>query len=365
MKRVGNLWPEVTSFANLLGAAEAAAAGKRKRPDVAAFLLNLEPRLVALRRELIDGTYRPGAYRTFTITDPKPRQISAAPFRDRVVHHALTRVLEPIFEKHFSPYSFACRKGFGVHQALHVAREGARRFRYVLKLDVKKYFASIDHQILLAKLARTIKCRPTLELTAAVIAGSNPQEEAIRYFPGDDLFTPHERRRGLPLGNQTSQFFANVYLDGLDQFVTRRLRPGAYARYVDDLVLFSDSKSELHAMHRAVSEAVGADRLALHERKSRVYRCAEGLTFLGWRLFPSHTRLARLNVTRFSRRMRRLQRDWSRGRVAWESIHQSVQAWIGHASFGDTKVLRERLLGRFAFGRGLSSKTAAGGGLQQ
>ena len=365
MKRAGNLWPEVTSFANLLAASEAAAAGKRKRPDVAAFLLELEPRLVTLRRELLAGTYRPGAYRTFTITDPKPRQISAAPFRDRVVHHALTRVLEPVFEKGFSPFSFACRKGFGVHQALRVAEEGSRRYRYVLKLDVRKYFASIDHEILAAKLARKIKCRPTLDLTGIIIAGSNPQEEVIRYFAGDNLFTPHGRRRGLPLGNQTSQFFANVYLDGLDQFVTRRLRPGAYARYVDDLVLFSNSASELHAMHRAISAVIGGDRLVLHERKSRVYRCTEGLTFLGWRLFRSHTRLARADVARFAKRMRGLQRDWEAARVEWESIHQSVQAWIGHASFGDTRVLRERLLGRYSFVRGLPSKTAAGGCVQQ
>lgn len=136
MKRAGNLWPELTSFANILSAAEAAAAGKRKRPDVAAFLLNLESHLVTLRRELLDGSYQPGQYHTFVIKEPKPRQISAAPFRDRVVHHALTQILEPIFEKRFSPYSFACRKGKGVHQALQIAQEGARRYPYALKCDV-------------------------------------------------------------------------------------------------------------------------------------------------------------------------------------------------------------------------------------
>jgi RNA-directed DNA polymerase len=121
VKRIGHLWPGLTSFSNLLAAAEAAAAGKRKRPDVAAFLLNLEPELSRLRRELIDDSYQPGPYRTFTILDPKPRQISASPFRDRVVHHALTNILEPIFELRFSNNSYACRKGKGTHQAVEVA----------------------------------------------------------------------------------------------------------------------------------------------------------------------------------------------------------------------------------------------------
>src|SRR5580658_9599110 len=118
MKRTGNLWPSITSFENLVAAARVAAAGKRRRPDVAAFNLNLEGELLQLRRELVDGTYQPGPYRTFTIQDPKPRHIAAAPFRDRVVHHALTRVVEPVFERRFAKDSFACRKGFGTHRAL-------------------------------------------------------------------------------------------------------------------------------------------------------------------------------------------------------------------------------------------------------
>ena len=139
MKRVGNLWPEVTSFANLLGAAEAAALGKRKRPDVAAFLLDLESRLVALRRELIAGTYRPGSYHTFTITDPKPRQISAAPFGDRVVHHALTRVLEPVFERHFSPSVYVAGRFQCDLEAEELTREQPRRHSPHIFTDVSRW----------------------------------------------------------------------------------------------------------------------------------------------------------------------------------------------------------------------------------
>lgn len=362
MRRAGNLWPELTSFANILAAAEAAAAGKRQRPDVAAFLLNLEPNLVRLRRELLDQSYRPGQYHTFTIDEPKPRQISAAPFRDRVVHHALTRILEPVFEKRFSSFSFACRQGKGVHKALKVAQRAIRLYPYLLKCDIRKYFASIDHQMLNRKLAEAVKCKATLQLAGTIIAGSNEQEDVVRYFVGDDLFTPFERRRGLPLGNQTSQFFANVYLDRLDHFIGGKLYPRAYARYVDDLILFGGDKTELHRMRAAIAAELGLMRLTLHENKSRVYTSDEGVTFLGWRLFPSHTRLERSNVVRFGRRMRARQRDWAGGRVDWEPVRQGVQAWVGHASFGETQVLRGRVLGQFAFAAndGRPSAGAAG-----
>ena len=140
MKRVGGLWPALVSLPHLMESFKKAAAGKRSRPDVARFLLNLEPELLALQRELESGAYRPGAYRSFTVREPKPRLISAAPFRDRVVHHALTGVLEPVYERRFTADSYACRPGFGTHRALARAREGAARYRHALKCDIRKYF---------------------------------------------------------------------------------------------------------------------------------------------------------------------------------------------------------------------------------
>lgn len=351
MRRVGNLWEQVTSFGNLLAAARAAAAGKRQRPDVARFLLDLENQVVRLRSQLIDGSYRPGGYRTFGLREPKPRLISAAPFRDRVVHHALTRVLEPIFEKRFVPDSYACRKGLGTHRALAAARQASRQHRFVLKCDVRKYFASIDHQVLKDLLARAIKCRPTLDLATRIIDGSNSQEAAIAYFPGDDLFTPYQRRRGLPLGNRTSQFFANVYLNPLDHFVRRTLKPAVYVRYVDDFLLFGDDKRELGAMRERVEEFLAGLRLCIHSRKSRVYRTSEGVTFLGWRIFPGRARLVRENVVRFRRRLRRLQQDFGTGRMGWAGVSQRVRAWIAHAEHGDTWRLREQIFGQCAFKR--------------
>jgi len=172
MRRIGNLWPQLTNWDHLLDSALAAARGKRRRPDVARFLFHLEPNVCELRRELLAGTWRPGPYRTFWIRDPKPRMISAAPFRDRVVHHALTRVLEPVFEPRFAACSFASRKGFGQHRALRKARAACARYRYALKCDIRKYFPSMDHLILKELLEQAVKCKPTLALAAAIIDGS-------------------------------------------------------------------------------------------------------------------------------------------------------------------------------------------------
>lgn len=315
MKRTGNLWEQLTSWENLTAAARAAARGKRRRPDVARFLHELESNLCGLQRELEDGSYRHGGYRTFWIQDPKPRLISAAPFRDRVVHHALTRVLEPIFERRFTDYSFASRKGFGQHRALRLAREACRRYGFVLKCDIRKYFPSIDHAILKELIARVVKCGRTLELAGRIIDGSNEQEDAAACFPGDSLFTPFERRRGLPIGNQTSQFFGNVYLNPLDHYVLRELRPALYLRYVDDFVLFGDDKRELRRMAARVRGFLEGLRLRPHERKFRIYQCVEGVTLLGWRLLPGQARLARANVVRMRRKLRKMAALFHAGRL--------------------------------------------------
>ncbi len=347
MKRAGDLWDKLTSWANLMEATRVAARGKRRRPDVARFLHELEPNLCRLQGELREGTYRSDGYRTFVITDPKARKISAAPFRDRVVHHALTQVLEPVFEPRFSHFSFASRKGFGQHKALKLARTACKRYAYVLKADIRKYFPSIDHEILKGLLARAVKCRATLALAGQIIDGSNEQEQSIAYFPGDTLFTPYERRRGLPIGNQTSPFFANVYLNPLDQFVMRELRPGLYLRYVDDLVLFADDKAELARMAERIRIFLESLRLCPHERKFRIYRCADGLTFLGWRLLPGRTRLARANVVRMRRRLRAIEAGYHAGRLSFPDVRCRIHAWLGHASFGDTWRLAENLFGGF------------------
>lgn len=353
MKRHGNLWPHVVSFENLLAAFRKARRGKRRRPDVARFDLDLETELLALQSELRDGSYRPGAYRSFTIYERKPRQISAAPFRDRVVHHALLNVVEPLIDRRFIFDSYACRPGKGVHRAVRRYQRWAQRYAYALKLDVARYFPSIDHEILRQQLRRHLKDARVLWLFDVILEHSPafPDEPPV-YFPGDDLLSPLTRRAGIPIGNLTSQFLANLYLNDLDHFVKERLRARAYLRYVDDLLLLSDDKAELHAWRTAIGEQLESLRLRIHPRKANLFRVHDGVDVLGYRVFPGYRKLRDDNGHRFARRLRGFAAAYRRGDLDWEDFNAGVQSWIGHARQADTLGLRRGLLGSTVFARG-------------
>ncbi len=329
------------SFENLHRAAYRTLRGKRSRAEAAGFFGNLEENLLLLQAELEGGEYRPGGYRTFWISDPKARMISAASFRDRVVHHALVQVIEPVFERRFIHHSYACRKGKGNHRALERFVRWARSCRYVLKLDIRKFFPSIDHEILERALRGAIKDRRVLGLCDLIIDGSNPQEPFIAHFPGDDLLTPLQRRRGIPIGNLTSQFFANVFLDPLDHFVTERLRVGRYLRYVDDLACFGDDKQVLRGWRAAIAGHLAGSRLRLNEGKSRIRRVGEGIEFLGFVVLPDRLRLGSRSIRRMRRRVRRLREAYANGAIEWPDVSASMQAWNAHAAHGDTWLLRD------------------------
>ena len=304
---------------------------------MARFLFQSERELWRLHEELACKTYRPGPYRTFTIYEGKTRQISAAPFRDRVVHHALTGILEPIFERSFIFDSYACRKGKGTHAAVDRCQQFARRYRYVLKADVRKFFPSIDHAILKTLITGKIKDPHVLGLVDLIIDHSNRQDPALMWFRGDDLFTPIERRRGLPLGNQTSQFFANVYLDPLDHFVTDNLGL-SYVRYVDDFLVFAGDKRRLREVKGEIEHFLESLRLQIHQNKSVVFPCDQGTRFLGYRIFPTHRLLAQDNVRRFRRRMRWMQREFAAGRIGFDAIRPRIMSWLGHARPMPTRI---------------------------
>jgi retron-type reverse transcriptase len=352
MKRHGNLYALICSFENLLKAAEKAQKGKRFKASTAFFNLELEYELLALRRELTRFMYRPGPYTTFRIRDPKPRLISAAPYRDRVVHHALCNVIEPIFDRTFIYDSYACRKGKGTHAALNRFTQFARQFPYVLRLDVKKYFPSIDHIILKRLIKKKIKDPEAIWLIELIIDSSNPQEWVCDYFPGDDLLTPLDRRRGIPIGNLTSQFFANIYLNTLDHFVKEELGVGGYVRYVDDMALFDCDKVRLWEYRERVSERIEKLRLKLHPWKCHVLPTARGVNFLGFRIYPDHRRLLGTSVRRAAKRLERLQREYAVGKLSWTDVNRSVQSWLGHVGHGDTYGLRRYLLCSCVFTRG-------------
>jgi hypothetical protein len=325
---------------------------------VAWFALDLEKELLELQRELRDGTYWPGAYRLFQIYERKPRTIAAAPFRDRVVHHAVMNRIEPPLDRTFIHDSYACRRGKGVHAAVDRYQGWSRRHAYALKMDVARYFPSIDREILKEKLRRRIKDARVLALLDRIIDTSPPVDEPPVYFPGDDLLTPLERRHGIPIGNLTSQFLANLYLDDLDHFVKEDLKVGAYLRYVDDMVALDDDKGRLAEVRAAVKDRLAEDRLRLHPRKAHISPTRDGLDLLGYLVFPNHRRLRNDNGHRFGRRLRGFARAYARGLISFADIDPSVQSWIGHARHADTLGLRRAILSRIVFRRGTGREAA-------
>jgi len=345
MKTYKNLYPQICDFENLFLAYRAAARGKRGKPDVAAFEHELEPNLFRLQEELRTQTYQPGPYTHFPIHDPKPRVISAAPFRDRVVHHALVRTIEPIFEPCFIHDSYACRIGKGTHRALDRCQEFARRYPYVLQCDLVHFFPSVDLAILWEILARPIADRRTLWLVDQIIESGHdiPNRYPPTYFPGDDLFAA-TRPRGLPIGNLTSQFWANCYLNPLDQFIKRELKCRGFVRYVDDLLLFADDKRTLWRWKGKVADVLVGLRLRMHDRESTVYPVTNGIPFLGFRTYPDRRLLKRRNGVAFGRRFRALRARLAAGEITYEQLRQSVQGWLAHAAHGDTEGLRRALV---------------------
>lgn len=290
-------------------------------------------------------TYQPGEYVHFVVHEPKRRLISAAPFRDRVVHHALCTVIEPIYEHKFIYDSYANRVGKGTHAALDRCTHFIRRFKYVMLCDVQQFFPSIDHAVLKSILARTIACTPTLHLCEKIIdsgIGILETEYQMRYFPGDDLFAV-SRPRGLPIGNLTSQFWANVYLNDLDQFVKHTLRCVGYVRYVDDFLLFADSKLMLHGWREAIIDFLGTLRLTLHENRAQPRNCQQGIPFLGFTVYPTHRRLKRSKGISYRRHLKTLWRRYQAGEITREHGRSSVMAWVGHVQHGDTWNLRQHM----------------------
>ena len=339
-----NLFDGIASFPALYAAALRAAKGKRAKPGAAAFLANLEKEILRLERELQEGGYRPGRYKKIEIFDPKHRIVSAAPFRDRVVHHAFCAVCEPIFERGFIHDSYANRVGKGTHRAIARYERFRDRHKHVLRCDIYRYFPAIDHAVLKADLRRRIACERTLALADRIIDGSNPQEPVNLLFPGDDLFTPLERRRGLPIGNLTSQFFANLYLDGLDHFCKEVLRAKGYLRYVDDFALFHDSPEQLGEWRRRIARFLEGRRLRLHPRKTAILPTSEPAAFLGYVLMPGGwRRLPEENVRRFRNRLRGMKDRYRHGMIGKDEVLRRVRSWIAHAKHANTWRLRQSI----------------------
>ena len=351
MKRYGNLWHQVISFENLVKAAKKAQKGKRFKSSVLEFNYNLESELLTLQVELQTKTYTPGKYLTFHVQEAKRRLISAAPYRDRVVHHALCNIIAPIFESTLISDTYANRIGFGTHKALDKFVQFARSSKYVLQCDIRKYFPSIDHEILKSLIRRKIKCLETLWLIDLIIDNSNNQEIVNEYFPGDTLLAPFQRKRGLPIGNLTSQFFANLYLNSLDHYIKETLKTRKYLRYVDGFALFGNDRQSLTDSRTALEDFLTSLRLKIHPIKSQLFETKHGANFLGFRIFPTHIRVRTSNLRYARKRLRTLQANYAIGKATLTDIQTSLSSWSAHLTYGDTWQLKHQIFSSLTFAR--------------
>lgn len=345
-----SLLVQVTNWENLLLAFRKAAKGKRGKAATARLESRLADELLLLQSTLLSGKYRPGGYVHFTIREPKRRKISAAPFRDRVVHHALCNIIEPLFERAFIADSYANRIGKGSHRAIQRFQYFSRRHRYVLRADIVKHFASIDHAILLGILEGRLpddSLNPLIRGIVASGAGVLEDEYRMQWFDGDDLLAAC-RPRGLPIGNLSSQLWSNCYMDPFDHFVKRELRCKAYLRYVDDFALFSNDREQLWDWKRAIIRRLARYRLVLHESACQVTPTRCGAPWLGFVIYPEKRRLKARKARYATRHLSGRYRDWLDGHISFAELDAAVKGWVNHVSFANTTGLRKQVLKKMA-----------------
>jgi retron-type reverse transcriptase len=330
MQTYRNLFPQLCSFENLRLAFQKARKRKTQKEYVQRFEKNLANELYALQWELLTGIYRPGPLKTFTVRDPKTRKISASHFRDRVVHHAICNVIEPIFEPRFIHDTFANRTGKGTSGILQRADCFIRKVGngYALKADIRHYFDTVDHEVLISILGKRVKDQQLMQLIKVVLGNHRTENQG----------------KGMPLGNLTSQFFANVYLGELDHFVKHELRARHYVRYVDDFVIFSRSRAELESWKKRIDTYLAYRlRLTLHPDKTKIMPIRAGVQMVGFRLFQHHKILKKSNLRRLRGRLATFREMIRAGTLTQADVRQSMTGWEGYAKMGDTFTLRQEV----------------------
>src|SRR3989344_3616997 len=341
-------YESIISVENLLEAWKEFLRGKRQKRDVQEFQAHLMHNILSLHHDLVSQTYRHGGYQHFKIADPKPRDIHKASVRDRLLHHALYRQLYPFFDRAFISESYSCRIGKGTHKAMNRFKSFASqvsknhtRTAWVLKCDIRKFFASIDHQTLFAILERYIPDQNILQLLREVVSSfcscCHAAKDIHQLFPTGEYKCMH---KGLPLGNLTSQLLVNIYMNEFDRHVKHTLKARYYIRYADDFVLLSHNKSELEKILRYIEVFLRERlKLQLHPDKVSITTIASGIDFLGWVHFLDHRVLRTSSKKRMFRRLREKKRKEGK-----ESTKQSYLGMLGH---GNTRKLYEIMLNSF------------------
>lgn len=328
MKRAGNLMEKIADPDNLRLAFWKARKGKEGKAEVSEYRRRLDDNLTRLRGELLDGSVSVGDYFYFLVRDPKERRICAAAFPERVLHHAIMNVCHPVFERFQTDDSYATRIGKGQYAALEKAKVHIRRYRWFCKLDVRKFFDSIDHEALYAKLCRKFKDPQLLGVFRRII-------DSYEAAPG----------WGLPIGNLTSQYFANFYLGYADHYVREQLHVPAYVRYMDDMVLWHDDKAELLRTTRLLTDFI-RDELRMTLKPECVNSTGKGVPFLGYVLFPGTVRLNRHSKKRFVRKWRRY--DYKLQAGVWSEAEYAlhINPLVAFTRFADARSFRRALIER-------------------
>ena len=327
MKRSANLFEKIVTFENLLLASQKAMSRKKSKAAVTSFYFHLENELLTIQSELMSQTYHPRPYLQFEVYEPKVRRICSSDFRDRVVHHAICNFMEPIFESRSIYDSYACRQNKGAHLAVKRCQQYSRKFKFYLKCDIRKFFESIDHETLKALLQRVIKDKKLLTLLTVII-----DHRVEGNVPG----------KGLPIGNLTSQHFANFYLGQLDHFIKDRMQVCGYVRYMDDFISFSDNKNFLKTLLLEIEQFVeGELKLRLKDKVTTIAPVTEGVPFLGFRVFPGLIRIKRENLVRMRRKIQRKEEFYLKGVISEASLVQSVNSIVGHVAHVNSVQVRK------------------------
>ncbi len=345
MKIYNNLFERILSLDNLFLAWEEFRQGKKYKSDIAEFDFYLEKNLFQLRRELKSQTYKHGPYVGFYISDPKLRHIHKASVRDRVLHHAIYSVLSPVFEPTFIPNSFSCRIGKGTHKGVLALQQMMRqeslnytRKCFALKCDVSQFFASVDHTILLRILKRKIQDKQTIWLLEDIIRSFNNGQT--------NLFD----RQGLPIGNLTSQLFANIYMNEFDQFMKHKLQVRHYARYTDDFVIISSDRSYLEDLLPLIQEFLKTGlALNLHPSKVSIRLCSQGVDFLGYVQFPHHRLLRAKTRQRIFRKLKERTVQYRQDIIEKKTVNGALQSYLGTLQHANAYRLSQELQNQYWF----------------
>ncbi len=355
MKRFNNLFPKIIDYENLWHAYLNARKNKRFRGEVLEFSNNVEENLIQIQNELIHKMYQVGRYREFHVYEPKKRLIMALPFRDRVVQWAIYQVIEPLFDKQFIDDSFACRKGKGTQDAAKKLQYWMRKHErshqrpYYLKLDISKYFYRIDHDVLLNILKNKIKDRDLLDLLEIII-----RSESTKFgVPLGDHHFENERIEGIgmPIGNLTSQLFANLYLNELDQYAKHDMQLQHYIRYMDDVVVLHHDKDELHRILEEIELFLNYDLKLQINNKTAIRPISTGIEFVGYRVWTTHQKLKKKSVKKMKRRLKYIQKSYSRGEVGLDEARLTIMSYLGFMQHANCYRLKQKVMKSFVLNK--------------